>query len=171
MDTRSFPGVKRPGLGVDHQPPSSAKGIERVELYLYSPSGPSTPFQGEIYCTLSESYQLLHLLAAVVVAQSVQTPCYWLEGPRIESRFLSPSTRPDPLWSPPRLLFNGYRGPSLGIKLVGHKVDYSRWRFRAEAKNERSCIYDSPVRVHYVNRETFTFRGACWLIRCINTAR
>jgi hypothetical protein len=34
-------GVKRPGRGVDHQPPSSAKVKERVELYLYAPSGPS----------------------------------------------------------------------------------------------------------------------------------
>jgi hypothetical protein len=36
-----FPGAKRPGLGVDHPPPSSAKVKERVELYFYSPSEPS----------------------------------------------------------------------------------------------------------------------------------
>jgi len=30
MDTGSFPGVKRPGLGVDHPPPSSAEVKERV---------------------------------------------------------------------------------------------------------------------------------------------
>jgi DNA-binding sugar fermentation-stimulating protein len=41
MDTGSFPGVKRPGRGVDHPPPSSAEVKERVELYLYSSSGPS----------------------------------------------------------------------------------------------------------------------------------
>jgi len=41
MGTGSFPGVKRPGSGVDHRPPSSAEVEERVELYLYSPSGPS----------------------------------------------------------------------------------------------------------------------------------
>jgi len=35
----SFPGVKRPGRGVDHPPLSSAEVKERVELYLYSPSG------------------------------------------------------------------------------------------------------------------------------------
>ena len=40
MVTGSFPGVKRPGRGVDHPPPSSAEVKERVELYLYSPSGP-----------------------------------------------------------------------------------------------------------------------------------
>ena len=32
----SFPGVKRPGRGVDHPPPSRAEVKERVELYLYS---------------------------------------------------------------------------------------------------------------------------------------
>jgi len=39
----SFPGLKQPGRGIDHPPPSSAKVKERVELYLYSPSGPSRP--------------------------------------------------------------------------------------------------------------------------------
>jgi hypothetical protein len=38
-----FLGVKRLGRGVDHPPPSSAKVKERVELYLYSPFGPSWP--------------------------------------------------------------------------------------------------------------------------------
>jgi hypothetical protein len=37
----SFPGVKRPGRGVYHPHSSSAEVKERVELYLYSPSGPS----------------------------------------------------------------------------------------------------------------------------------
>ena len=40
MGTGSFPGVKRPGPGVDPTP-SSADVKERVELYLYSPYGPS----------------------------------------------------------------------------------------------------------------------------------
>jgi hypothetical protein len=44
----SFPGVKRPGRGVDHPPSSSARVKERVELYLYSPSGPSWPVLGRI---------------------------------------------------------------------------------------------------------------------------
>ena len=42
----SLLGVKRPGRGIDHPPPSSAKVQERVELYLYSPSGPSWPVIG-----------------------------------------------------------------------------------------------------------------------------
>jgi hypothetical protein len=37
MGTGSFSGVKLPGRGVDHPPPSSAKVEERVELHLYSP--------------------------------------------------------------------------------------------------------------------------------------
>jgi hypothetical protein len=41
MGTGSFPGVKRPGRGVDHPPSSSAEVKERVEVYLLSadPSG------------------------------------------------------------------------------------------------------------------------------------
>jgi hypothetical protein len=34
MGTISFPGVKRPGRGVDHPPPSSDEVKETVELYL-----------------------------------------------------------------------------------------------------------------------------------------
>jgi len=36
MGTGSFSGVKRPGRGVDHPPPSSTEVKERVELYIYS---------------------------------------------------------------------------------------------------------------------------------------
>jgi hypothetical protein len=46
MSTGSFPGVKRPGRGVDNPPTPSAEVQERVELYLYSPSGPSWPVIG-----------------------------------------------------------------------------------------------------------------------------
>jgi len=46
MGTGSFPGVKRPGRGVDHPPSSSAEVKERGELYLYSKSGPSWPVIG-----------------------------------------------------------------------------------------------------------------------------
>ena len=40
MGTGSSPGVKQQGHGVDHPPPPSAKVQGRVELYIYSPSGP-----------------------------------------------------------------------------------------------------------------------------------
>ena len=46
MGTGYFPAVKQPGSGVDHPPPSSAEVKERVELYLYSLSGPSCPVLG-----------------------------------------------------------------------------------------------------------------------------
>jgi hypothetical protein len=46
MGSGSFPGVKRSGCGTDHPLPSSAKVKERVELYLYSTSGPSWPVLG-----------------------------------------------------------------------------------------------------------------------------
>ena len=39
-------GVKRPGRGVHHPSPSSAEVKERVELYLFSPFGPSWPVLG-----------------------------------------------------------------------------------------------------------------------------
>jgi hypothetical protein len=42
----SFPGVKWPGHGVDHLLPSCAEVKERVEQYLYSPSGLSWPVLG-----------------------------------------------------------------------------------------------------------------------------
>jgi hypothetical protein len=41
MGTGSSPGVERQGRGVDHLPLSSAEVKERVELYIYFPSGPS----------------------------------------------------------------------------------------------------------------------------------
>ena len=41
--TESFPGVKRPGRGSNHPPPTYADVKERLELYLYSLSG--TPWQ------------------------------------------------------------------------------------------------------------------------------
>jgi hypothetical protein len=49
MAIRSLPGVKRPGRGVDHPPPSSPEVVERVELYLYSPSGASWPVIGRTF--------------------------------------------------------------------------------------------------------------------------
>jgi len=46
MGSGSFPGVKRPGRGVKRTPPSGAEVKERVQIYLYSPSGPSWPVLG-----------------------------------------------------------------------------------------------------------------------------
>ena len=60
MGTGSFPRVKRPGRGVDHSPPSNAEPNERVELYLYSLSGPSWPVLGR---TLPLPFTVLHKVA------------------------------------------------------------------------------------------------------------
>jgi len=42
----SYLVVKRAGRGVDRPSPSSGMVNERIELYLYSPSGPSWPVLG-----------------------------------------------------------------------------------------------------------------------------
>ena len=44
--TGSFPAVRRPECGVDYPSPPTAEVKERVQLYLYSPSGISWPVQG-----------------------------------------------------------------------------------------------------------------------------
>jgi len=46
MGTWSFPGIKRPGRGVEHPPPLCAEVTEKEKLYLYSPSRPSWPALG-----------------------------------------------------------------------------------------------------------------------------
>jgi hypothetical protein len=46
MSNGSFPGIKLPGRGFARPPPSSAEVKERVELYIYSPSGPLWPVIG-----------------------------------------------------------------------------------------------------------------------------
>jgi hypothetical protein len=48
MGTGYFLEVKQPGRGLDRPHTSSAKVKERVELYPYSPFGPSWPFLGWI---------------------------------------------------------------------------------------------------------------------------
>ena len=46
MGAGSFPGVRRPGRGADHSSLYIAEVKERVELYLYTPFGPSWPILG-----------------------------------------------------------------------------------------------------------------------------
>jgi hypothetical protein len=41
MGTGFLLGVKWPGRGADHLPPSSAEVKEIIELYFYTTSGPS----------------------------------------------------------------------------------------------------------------------------------
>jgi len=49
MGTGPFLGIKRPGRGADHPPPSDCEVKERVELYLSPPLGLRGLFQGELY--------------------------------------------------------------------------------------------------------------------------
>ena len=44
-----FPGLGRHRRSINHPPTSSTDVKERVELYLYAPSGPSRPVIGQIY--------------------------------------------------------------------------------------------------------------------------
>jgi hypothetical protein len=55
----SFPGKKQPGRGVDHPPPSSAEVKERVQLYLYFPSGP-------LWAVLGFTYLYLYLYLSYI---------------------------------------------------------------------------------------------------------
>ena len=64
MGTGSFLGVKRPGRGVDHQPPSSTKAEGRVELYICFLPGPSWPVLGR---TLPLPLPLLLLLLLLLL--------------------------------------------------------------------------------------------------------
>jgi hypothetical protein len=59
-----FPGLKRPGRGVNHPPPSSAEVKERAQRYFYSPSGPSWFVLG----------RTLHFLLPVSQSQCVVDP-------------------------------------------------------------------------------------------------
>jgi len=78
LGTGSFPGVKRPGRGVDHPLPSSAKVKERVELYLYSPSGPSRSVLG---------WKLTLSLPLGKGAQLSHQPVWLLGGYRLPNTF------------------------------------------------------------------------------------
>jgi hypothetical protein len=49
QNTVHFLGTKRPRRGLYRPPSSSAEVKERVEIYFYSPSGPSWLVTGEIY--------------------------------------------------------------------------------------------------------------------------
>ena len=53
--------VKWPGRGVNHPPPSSTEVKERVELYLYSPTGPSQPVLGRTLPCLTQLCKTLAL--------------------------------------------------------------------------------------------------------------
>ena len=74
----SFLGVKWLGCGTDHPPPMRAEAKDRVELYLYSASGPSWPVIGwtSTLCT-QQSLNIwgtvnIQVFADVMLCNSVQ---------------------------------------------------------------------------------------------------
>jgi hypothetical protein len=89
-----FPGVKRPGRGVNRPPPSSAEVKERVEIYLCSPSGSSwsmlgwalpLPFTTTVcflYTAFKETARIIRLRAPVssslcALAQEILNGFLW----------------------------------------------------------------------------------------------
>jgi len=103
MGAVSVPGVNWLGDGVDHAPSSSPEVKERVELYLYSPSGPSWPVIGWTFLPLG----VVRCILSRLTGERAAFPRYPLnrkldgpqnrsgrfgkELPRIELRFLIPA--------------------------------------------------------------------------------
>ena len=70
-----FPGVKRPGRGVDHPPSSSARFKEIVQLYLYSPFGPSWPVLGRTLTLPFTIYTCIIIIIIIIII--ITLLCYW----------------------------------------------------------------------------------------------
>ena len=81
MGTGFFQGIKRPERGVDQPTPSNSEINGRVELYLYSPSGPSWPVLGWplpltftiAYCLDDQGSNLLRGKRFLSLLQTVQS--------------------------------------------------------------------------------------------------
>ena len=71
----SFPREKWQGRGVNHSPPSKVQIVERVKLYLCTPSWPSWPvlranFTSTIYCnTKWQRTALKHVLLVTITGK------------------------------------------------------------------------------------------------------
>jgi len=70
--------------------------------------------------------------------------------------FFSSPILPYRLWSPPRLLFNRYRGPVSGVKRPARDVDNSH-PSSTEIKNEWSYASTSPICLHGLDIDNFDF--------------
>jgi hypothetical protein len=71
MSTGLFPGVKRPGRGVDQLPVSSAEIIERVQLYIYFHYGTSWPVLGRPLPLSSPKYDVNVCGQNIIVSRCV----------------------------------------------------------------------------------------------------
>jgi hypothetical protein len=65
-----FPGVKRPGHGDNHLPPSSAEAEERVNPYFYFPLGLHGRLHGQLYLQVKIKLSL-HMPWRSIEAQEV----------------------------------------------------------------------------------------------------
>jgi hypothetical protein len=73
MGTGSFPVVNPPRSGVDQPPLSSAVVKERVELYLYSPSGLSWPVLGQSSALTFKKSKMLSVLSEAVCSRGFES--------------------------------------------------------------------------------------------------
>jgi hypothetical protein len=95
MGTGSFPGVQRPGRGVDHPLSSNAEVKERVELYLYSPLGSHGMFQSEldIYVYLNVLETVQYFTKKVYTCTNKISPCISGSYRRFGTTYLVPFSR------------------------------------------------------------------------------
>jgi hypothetical protein len=75
---------------------------------------------------------------------------------RTPERFFFSKNRPNQLWNPHSLPFNGYRGLFTEAKRTWHEVDHSSIS-SAEVKNKWACVSAPPTYLHGVGRTNFTF--------------
>ena len=72
----SFPGINRPEHSVDHPPVSSTEVKDKVELYLFSPCGPSWPVQGWILLLPKvDSHERLYCVIRLHAARRSRRSC------------------------------------------------------------------------------------------------
>ena len=81
-----YPLLKQPGRGTDHPPPPKRQGHERVELYLYSPSGPQWPVIGR---TLPLTV-VLHFFIPSVEVPTVDVPSDLINGQNFGMNTIGP---------------------------------------------------------------------------------
>jgi len=139
MGTGSFPGVKRPGRGVNHPSQPSAEVKERVELHLYSPSGPSWPVIGWTlpFLFLPQQHDWLYKRFTRTYTRVIQISS-------LVSK--SPTTSPGPTLSTVPL---AHTPPSPGVIRQGREADHSPI-VSAEVKNEWKYTFTPSTRLHGV---------------------
>ena len=63
----SFPGIKRPGRGANHPLLFITEVKERVELYLYSSSGPSWPALGQTFLFVCRPCAIIIIIIIIII--------------------------------------------------------------------------------------------------------